>query len=253
MPQAPLFHSARIEDFEGRDTWLFDLDNTLYPAQSDLFGQVERRIGLFVQKALGLPLNEAKYIQKQYLSEYGTTLRGLMLVDSVDPADYLSFVHDIDFSSLQPDPGLAALLGSLRGRKLIYTNAPRAHCEHTLKRLGLQDCFEGIFDIVLADFVPKPFQASYDKMRQHFNLDPKRAVFFEDSARNLEYAHHLGMKTVWIETNIAWARESAFKQNQELADHIHYATGDLTLWLEDLLAREVHQGDGDSRKGPSAS
>ena len=218
-----------------RNVWIFDLDNTLYPAHCDLFTQIEQKMGVYVQKALDLPPDEAKKIQKDYFHTYGTTLNGLMTVNGIDPHDYLAFVHDIDRTVVRPSPELDQALAGLPGRKLVYTNASRNHAEQTLDRLGLSRHFEDIFDITDSAFVPKPDMQSYERMMKKLSVDPKRSVFFEDTARNLAPAHDLGMVTVWIATDLSWATAGARQSSPSgLADHIHFSTDDLSTWLKEL-------------------
>lgn len=196
-----------MTDLSGKATWVFDLDNTLYPADCDLFSQVEQRIGAFVSKVTGLQGAEAKAYQKKLFMEHGTTLNGLMLYHGIDADDFLNFVHDIDFSPVTADPRLREALQRLPGRHVIYTNADTPYAERVLDRLGIADQFDGIFDIVAGDFLPKPDPKPYDAMLKTFGIDPKEAVMVEDMVRNLKPAHALGMETVWIDTGEIWGRK----------------------------------------------
>ena len=231
-----------------RHVWIFDLDNTLYPAQCNLFAQIEEKMGFYVQRALGVPLVEAKKIQKDYFRRYGTTLNGLMQVNGIDPYDYLRFVHDIDRTGLRPCPRLDAVLDRLAGQKIIYTNGARDHAEKTLDCLGLSRHFSDIFDIADADFIPKPKPENYHRMIEKLGVDPKKSVFFEDTAQNLAPAHQLGMATVWIENDLDWAAAGARVETTDaLCDHIHFSTRDLTLWLEQLTHEYALTGPPPSR------
>ena len=216
---------------EARDVWVFDLDNTLYPEKCNLFAQVDVRIGTYVQKLLDLPADEARKVQKGYLLEHGTTLKGLMANHDVDPHDYLAHVHDIDFSPIPRDTRLREQLQTLEGRKIVFTNADLTYAEQVLARLGVADQFEAIFDIHAAKLEPKPKREVYDKFIRDHGVDPKRAVMFEDMARNLVPAHALGMATVWVNTGSIWGQ----------ADHdptvIHAETETLTDWLHGFLNR----------------
>jgi putative hydrolase of the HAD superfamily len=220
----PAFH-------EPRDVWVFDLDNTLYPEKCNLFAQVDVKIGEYVQNLLGLSPGDARKVQKGYLLEHGTTLKGLMANHEIDPHHYLDHVHDIDFSPIPQDGPLRTLLGQLEGRKLVFTNADLTYAEKVLDRLGVADQFEAIFDIHAAELEPKPKQAVYDKFIADHGIDPNRAVMFEDMARNLKPAHALGMATVWVNTGSVWGQ----------ADHdpgfIHAETETLNDWLHGFLNR----------------
>ncbi|RDD61098.1 pyrimidine 5'-nucleotidase [Ferruginivarius sediminum] len=208
--------------------WLFDLDNTLYPASCRLFDQVDRRMGEFVQQALGLANPaEARKIQKDYLRDHGTTLRGLMDVHGIAPDDYLDYVHAIDVSAVQPDPNLDAALAALPGRKLIFTNGSENHAVNVMDRLGVAHHFEAIFDIAAADYVPKPARGPYDQLIVRHGLRPEATVFFDDMPRNLEPAAELGMTTVWVANDSEWALQG----HTGAEDFVHHVTDDLAGWL----------------------
>ncbi|MCP1337763.1 pyrimidine 5'-nucleotidase [Futiania mangrovi] len=208
------------------ETWIFDLDNTLYPAECRLFDQVDRRMGAYICTLLDVAPDEARRIQKAYFREYGTTMNGLMLRHGIDPADFLEYVHDIDHSPVDPDPRLEAALARLPGRKLIYTNGSVRHAERVMERLGVAHHFEAIFDIVAGDYRPKPQPHGYEKLVKQHRVDPRGAAMFEDIARNLEAAHALGMTTVHVHTGDDWAREGAD------APHVHHRIDDLVAFLD---------------------
>lgn len=216
--------------FKDIDVWIFDLDNTLYPAHCNLFAQIDIKMGEFVSNFLKIGHDEAKALQKQYFAEYGTTLNGLMTCHGLKPSDYLDYVHDIDLSRIEPDHRLSDALGRLEGRKIIFTNASEAHASNVSKQLGIDHHFEAIFDIHKSDFIPKPEISVYQKLLRDFDIDPKRAVFFEDMAKNLKPAHDLGMKTVWIPNTEKWSHE------QSTGEHIHHVVDDLSDWFDKLLA-----------------
>ena len=211
--------------FRHVDCWIFDLDNTLYPAACDLFVQVDRRIQRFVMDLFDMAPDDARRIQKSYFHEHGTTLNGLMRNHDVDPTEFLDFVHDIDVSPVPPNPDLDRLLAALPGDKLIYTNGSVAHAERVIDRLGVTRHFAGIFDIVAAEYRPKPEPAPYDELVRRFDVQPDRAAMVEDIARNLEPAHALGMTTVWIRSDHHWSGGS------EDDPYIHHVIDDLMDWL----------------------
>ena len=177
--------------------WLFDLDNTLYPASCNLFDQVDQRIGAFIADLLQVDAAEAKRLQKHYFSQYGTTLRGLMDHHGIAPGAFLDYVHAIDVSPVPPSPALDAALRALHGRKLIFTNGSVAHAERVMARLGVAEHFTGVFDIVAANYQPKPNPATYAALIEQHRVDPRAAAMFEDIPRNLVPAAALGMTTTW--------------------------------------------------------
>ena len=215
-------------EFEHIESWVFDLDNTIYPARFNLFDQVDVRIGAFIARLLDLDAVDARRIQKQYFREHGTTLNGLMQNHDVDPHEFLGFVHDIDVACIPPDPGLGISLDKLAGRKVIYTNGSTGHAETVLERLGVADRFDGIFAITDADFVPKPDAAPYGVLIERFQIDPRRAVMVEDLARNLEPAAALGMTTVWVRTDSVWGAEGSE------SGYVHHVIDDVADWLAGL-------------------
>ncbi len=217
---------------ENRDVFVFDLDNTLYPAESNLFSQVDVKIGEYVQNLLSLDPVAARKIQKGYLLEHGTTLGGLMANHSIDPQHYLDSVHDIDLSPIADDPALRKTLQSLDGRRLVFTNADLPYAERVLNRLGIADLFEGIFDIHAAELAPKPKPHVYDLFLRRYGVDPKRAIMFEDMVRNLIPAHGLGMATVWINTGSVWG-EADYD-----AAKVHAETNSLHGWLDGHITRQ---------------
>jgi putative hydrolase of the HAD superfamily len=222
--------------FDHVETWVFDLDNTLYPSSCRLFDQIDVRMGTFISQLLKVDRVEAKRIQKQFFYEHGTTLRGLMTVHGIDPDEFLDFVHDIDHSPIPADAALADALQALPGRKLVFTNGTVAHADKVLARLGLGGHFSGIFDIVHADYIPKPALGPYQKFLRDHAVEAARAAMFEDIARNLEVPHRLGMTTVLV---IHPGNEDAEIMNSQDAgghDHVHHRTSDLAGFLQAILA-----------------
>ncbi len=218
----------RAAPFAHVDTWVFDLDNTLYPARYDLFELVDRKIGAYIAELLSVDGAAARRMQKAYFREYGTTLRGLMLNHGVDPQAFLEFVHDIDVARVPPSPDLDAALTRLDGRKLVFTNASARHAEKVMERLGVAHHFEGVFDIVDAGYVPKPHPDTYAALVARFAFDPRAAAMIEDIARNLEPAAAIGMTTVWVRTDSEWGREGCD------GAYIDLVVDDLTGWLISL-------------------
>jgi putative hydrolase of the HAD superfamily len=215
------------------DSWVFDLDNTLYPAASNLFASVSRRMTAFIENRFGLSTGAAREKQRDFFERYGTTLRGLMVEDGLDPLPFLDYVHQIDLAPLCPDPILAEKLAALPGRKLIFTNATRHHAERIMRHVGIHDHFTEIFDIASADFVPKPDKATYARMLDRHGVTPGRACMIDDLAWNLEPAKAFGMKTVWLDNNINWAR------SQDVSDHLPYVDRtihNLCAWLDEVIA-----------------
>jgi putative hydrolase of the HAD superfamily len=220
-----------FDDLVRAEAWVFDLDNTLYPAACDLFAQVDVRIRDYVASFLGLSAEEAYRLQKRYFREHGTTMRGMMHNHGMDPGPFLTYVHDIDLTPVPPSPHLEAALGRLPGRKLIFTNGSIDHAERVMNRLGVRHRFEAVFDIVDAGYVPKPAPAVYASLVERHNLDPQTTVMVEDIARNLVPAAALGMTTVWVRTDSRWGLEGG------VDDHVHHIVDDLAEWLGKLTTR----------------
>jgi len=212
------------------ETWIFDLDNTLYPASCRLFDQVQRRMTEYICERLSISEEAAAELRQTYFREHGTTLRGLMTVDRIDPHEFLAFVHDIDLAGVPPDPALAAALRQLGGRKIVHTNGSVRHAERLLDHLGLSDAFCGIIDIVAADFDPKPALAGYRLLLRRHAVAAQTALMVEDIARNLAPAAELGMTTAWVRSALDWAAADAD------SDYIHHVVDDLAGFLATAAA-----------------
>ena len=226
--------SGDISTFEGADTWVFDLDNTLYPSECDLFSQVDARMTAFVANLLNLEYDKARALQKSYYAEHGTTLNGLMTRHGVSPKRFLDFVHDIDYSPVSAAPALTRHIEALPGRKLIFTNGSRGHAERVLDRLGAAHAFEDVFDIEAANFAPKPDPKAYARMVAKHGVTPERAVFFEDIPRNLAPARDMGFRTVLVRTEKDWREEPEHVRPAgpgETHNHVDHAVDDLTDFL----------------------
>jgi putative hydrolase of the HAD superfamily len=217
------------------ETWVFDLDNTLYPHHVNLWQQVDTRIRDFVANALGIPPDDAFKVQKDYYRRYGTTMRGMMTEHGISADDFLAYVHEIDHSPLQPNPEMGAAIAALPGRKLILTNGSCDHAGKVLARLGIADHFEAVFDIIAAELEPKPARATYDKFIAQHDVDPTRAAMFEDLARNLTVPHQLGMTTVLV---VPDGSKDVVREAWELEGrgekHVDHVTDDLTGFLSRL-------------------
>lgn len=219
------------------DCWIFDLDNTLYPASCNLFAQVDQRITSFIAGHFNIVPDEARALQKRYFRDHGTTLRGLMVEHDIDPVPFLDYVHAIDVTPVAPSPSLADALLRLPGRRLIYTNGSERHAHNVTERLGITHCFDGVFDIVAAGYVPKPDPRPYDQMVERFAIDPARACMVEDIARNLVPAHALGMATVWVSSESEWSHPD--RSAIGTGSHIDVVVEDLVGWLETVALPAV--------------
>ena len=208
--------------------WIFDLDNTIYPARSNLFVRVAVRITEFVASHFEVETDEAKVIQKDLFHRYGTTMRGLMVEENMTPDAYLHYVHDIDVSDLPYEAELDQMIGALPGRKHIFTNGTVPHAENILNAYGIRHHFDEIFDIVGADYVPKPEKAAFDQFITKTQIDPNGAVMLEDMARNLEPAAALGMRTVWLASDHDFATKGSDQ------DYVHFVADDLKSFLSSL-------------------
>lgn len=209
--------------FSHIDTWVFDLDNTLYPPHMRLFDQIEVRMTAWVMRELGVDQPRADYLRAHYWRSYGTTLAGLMREHNIDPMGYLADVHDIDFSVLTPDPTLADRIRALPGRRIIYTNGDAPYAQKVLAARGLTGLFDAVYGVEHADFLPKPEAAAFQTVFTRDGLDPTRAAMFEDDARNLAVPHAMGLRTIHI------------TPTPEPAPHIHHQAEDLSAFLADLL------------------
>jgi putative hydrolase of the HAD superfamily len=229
-----------LRGFDHVETWVFDLDNTLYPHHLNLWQQVDARIRGFVAEYLKLTHDDAFRLQKDYYKRYGSTMRGMMIEHRMDPDAFLDFVHQIDHSPLVPNPALGSAIEKLPGRKLILTNGTRKHAEAVMRRLEVDRHFEDVFDIAAADLEPKPLPQVYDRFLARHGVDAARAAMFEDLARNLEVPHALGMTTVLV---VPEGTREVFREDWELAGrdapHVDYVTDDLTRFLQNMMFKRV--------------
>jgi putative hydrolase of the HAD superfamily len=235
--------TAHVRGFDAVETWVFDLDNTLYPHHLNLWQQVDERIRDYIADFLQVTKDEAFRLQKDYYRRYGTSLRGLMEEHGLNPDEFLEIVHRIDHSPLTPDPALGAAIAALSGRKLILTNGTRAHAEAVMRRLEIIEHFEDVFDIAAAELEPKPRPSVYDRFLARHRVDPTKAAIFEDLARNLEVPHALGMTTVLV---VPGGTREVFREEWELGGrddpHVDHVTDDLSGFLRAVAARRVGRG-----------
>lgn len=215
--------------------WVFDLDNTLYPAECNLFAQVDQKMGEFIAGYLGVPFAYARHLQKSYYRQFGTTLSGLMKVHKMQPEPFLDYVHDIDLSVVAEHPELAAAIAALPGRKLIFTNGSQRHAERVAGKLGILHVFEDICSIEACDYVPKPHADAFDRMVRRHGVAPTQAAMFEDMPHNLEAPHALGMTTVLVHSSyMDHPIQHSIKSWTVPPEHVHHMTEDLHGFLVDL-------------------
>ena len=211
---------AHVED------WIFDLDNTLYPASTRLFDLIDERMTAYVGRVLGSDPAEARRVQKQYFRDHGTTLAGLMKLHQVEPRDFLDDVHAIALDRVTPDDQLARGLAALPGRRFVFTNGDADYATRVLTAIGIGDQFHGMIDIHASDYLPKPDAHGYRLLIERFGIDPARAVLVEDMAKNLRPAKALGMTTVWVDNGSDHGDHGA---DPAAIDHVISDVGD---WLE---------------------
>jgi len=216
--------------------WVFDLDNTLYPRQCNLFAQIDIRITNYVMSLTKLDFVEARALQKTYYRDFGTTLNGLMSQHKVDPDDFLNTVHAIDYSPIEAHPDLVAAIRALPGRKFILTNGDTGHARNVLSRLGGDDLFEHVHDIRAMTYVPKPHKEAYDGFFALHGIDPTRAVMFDDLEKNLLVPHETGMVTVQVVAGADYAHEQvdAWELGRAAGPHVHHITENLAQFLRTL-------------------
>ena len=223
--------------FDHVETWVFDLDNTLYPHHLNLWQQVDERIRSYIADFLKVSHDEAFRVQKDYYKRYGTSMRGLMTEHGMEPDDYLDYVHRIDHSPLEPNPELGAAIEKLPGRKLILTNGTRQHAQNVMSRLEIDRLFEDVFDIAAADLEPKPLPQVYHRFLAKHGVDPVKGAMFEDLARNLVVPHALGMTTVLV---VPEGTREVFREDWELAGrndpHVDHVTDNLVSFLQRIAA-----------------
>ena len=225
------------EPFVRVDTWIFDVDNTLYSPECALFVQIDKRMNAFLREMFEVGHEEAHRIQKHYYHKYGTTLSGLMKEHNLQPEVFLEYVHDIDLSVVPEAPALGRAIERLPGRKFIFTNGSRKHAERVAAKLGILQLFDDLFDIVASDYTPKPAPVAYAQFLKAHGVEAKAAAMFEDLPHNLENPHARGMTTVLVCSGVGeHPSQIAFRAQTTKPAHIHHVTDDLAAFLEDVLA-----------------
>jgi len=217
-----------MKTFRSFKCWIFDLDNTLYSGKTKVFEQVEKKMSKYVSDKLNVNIDEAKKIQKNYFHEYNTTLNGMIKNHKVDANEFLEFVHDIDINFLKKYLTLSKELRILEGKKIIFTNGSKKHALNVIRKIGIEQHFDDIFDIVDSNFVPKPTMEPYKKLVEKHNIDPNLCVLIEDIARNLKPAYEMGMKTIWIENDEPWAKKFSD------SDFINFKINNLSEFLKKI-------------------
>jgi putative hydrolase of the HAD superfamily len=225
---------AAVRGFAHVETWVFDLDNTLYPPDSSLWPQIDARITAYLCDLFGIDGLSARALQKHWFARYGTTLKALMDEYDIDPEDFLAFAHEIDRSTLTAAPALSDAIGALAGRKLILTNGSKKHALDTARALGIDHHFEDVFDIAAAGFVPKPERIAYERFLDRHGVDPLRAAMFEDLEKNLKAPHALGMTTVLVTTLGPDPHREEWEKAQTGGSHVDWVTSDLAAFLAKL-------------------
>ena len=208
--------------------WLFDLDNTLYSGNTKVFDQVDKKMTQYISEKLKINLVEAKKLQTEYFHKYNTSLNGLMIHHDIPPKEFLNFVHDIDLSFMEKDLVLRGEIEKLDLRKFVFTNGSSEHVSNITTHLGIDDLFENVFDIVDAEYSPKPAAKAFDLMVKKFDIDPKETIYIEDIAKNLSIGKERGATTVWLINNEYWGKKESDK------DYIDYKIENLSLFLKEI-------------------
>jgi putative hydrolase of the HAD superfamily len=230
--------------FDHVEAWVFDLDNTLYPADCNLFAQIDQRMGEFIAQELGLALKDAQALRETYYYEHGTTLAGLVRLHGTSPQAFLDYVHDIDLSAVAAAPELCAAIDALPGRKFVFTNGSRKHAEAVAARLGVLGRFDDIFDIHALEYIhPKPTREAYERFARACRVVPGHAAMFDDLPHNLETAHQIGMTTVLVDGLTEHPEHRAIAGWTELPAHIHHRTAALAPFLSAIGAALATDSD----------
>ncbi len=228
-----------IAELYNASDWVFDLDNTLYPAECDLFPQIQTKMNEYVAKFLSLPKDEAREVQKKYYVEYGTTLNGLMIHHEIDPYDYLHHVHDIDYSAIAPNLPLRNAIEKLPARKIVFTNGSKKHAQNAINAMGLEGVFHDIIDIAGTGFIPKPEHKAFEALLKAHDINPQTSIMVEDLSKNLVTAKQIGFATLLVWSSKIWDDEpeghKPAGQNDIDQNHIDFNTNNLTHFIETVL------------------
>ena len=217
-----------MNNLSNKKNLLLDLDGTVYQDLESVFGQVSKLMTKYISEKLNIDLKKAKELQTNYFYKYNTSLNGLMIHHDIPPKEFLKYVHDIDLSFMKKDKILRQELENLKMRKLIFTNGSTDHAKNVLKHLGIDDLFQGIFDITDAEYQPKPEPKAFDLMTKKFDLNPSETIYVEDIAKNLSIGKERGCTTVWLINNEEWGKMESDK------DYIDYKIENLSLFLKEL-------------------
>jgi len=217
-----------MNNLSNKKNLLLDLDGTVYQDLESVFGQVSKLMTKYISEKLNIDLKKAKELQTNYFYKYNTSLNGLMIHHDIPPKEFLKYVHDIDLSFMKKDKILRQELENLKMRKLIFTNGSTDHAKNVLRHLGIDDLFQGIFDITDAEYQPKPEPKAFDLMTKKFDLDPSETIYVEDIAKNLSIGKERGCTTVWLINNEEWGKMESDK------DYIDYKIENLSLFLKEL-------------------
>jgi putative hydrolase of the HAD superfamily len=244
---------AATSGFAHVETWVFDLDNTLYPADCNLFAQIDRRMGEFIANSFGIPYEDAQKIRERYYYEHGTTLAGLMRLHDICPHSFLDYVHDIDLSVVAAAPELGDAIANLPGRKFIFTNGSRKHAEAVSARLGLSDHFEDIFDIHALEYIyPKPMAEAYERFTRAHGIAATTSAMFDDLPHNLEAAHRTGMTTILVDgAATPHPEHQAIATWATLPAYIDHRTEQLAPFLSATAARLAAQRPAQDKRAAS--
>ena len=201
-----------MKEFKNIKNIIFDCDGVLYKDLDAVFGQVSKKMGEYISRKLNVDLKKAKELQRNYFHQYNTSLNGLMIHHKIDPHEFLEYVHDIDLDFLKKDTLLREELLKLDAKKFIYTNGSHDHVNNITKHLGIYDLFDGVFDIVDGQFIPKPQIEPFKVLIKKFDINPEETVFIEDIAKNLSVKKELNLKTVWLINNEYWGKQDSDKK-----------------------------------------
>ena len=222
-----------MKDFKKIKNFIFDCDGVLYKDLDSVFGQVSRRMTKYISKNLNLDLKKAKELQTNYFHKYNTSLNGLLIHHDVKAEEFLEYVHDIDLEFMEKDLVLREELLKLNAKKFVFTNGSHDHVKNITKCLGIDDLFDGVFDITDCNFIPKPSLDPYKILIKKFNINPTESIFIEDIAINLEPAKKLGMKTAWLINDEYWGKKDSDK------DFIDLKIKNLSSFLKEINILKV--------------